>query len=209
MCVCVLSSHVWLRRHALPPEWDREHNYCPTAPCSRQRGTCQVRRWSQMCVSDLFFSFFLYQTRLIKMCTSAPLTARTRWWLKKRQWRKWRGSWAFRNVSPCPCPMARPRPAARRTTTQPSCRPAVCRRPVHSLWATTTLTTATGTALWIHERATLSTSKLWATSEGWVIVKCHQWCSRPAKHLILQLYALVFRVMLCQQWAVLMNICIY
>lgn len=50
VCFCLLSSHVWLRRHAVPPQWDRKHNYCPAAPGPRQRGTRQVRTSSQMCV---------------------------------------------------------------------------------------------------------------------------------------------------------------
>lgn len=49
VCFCVLSSHVWLRRHAVSPQWDRKHNYCPVAPGPRQRGTRQVRTSSQMC----------------------------------------------------------------------------------------------------------------------------------------------------------------
>lgn len=52
--LCALSSHVWLWRHAVPPERDREHNYCLTTPCSRQRGACQVRKWSQIYVSGHF-----------------------------------------------------------------------------------------------------------------------------------------------------------
>lgn len=55
--LCVLSSHIWLRRHAVPPEWDREHNYCPSATSPRKRGSCQVRKSSQMYILDGFFFY--------------------------------------------------------------------------------------------------------------------------------------------------------
>ena len=165
MFLCVLSSYIWLRRHAVPPEWDRKYNYCPAASSSRSRGTCQVRKPSEIYTSDVFFPT---KHNLLKEHIMYP--AHTRWWLKKKPWRRWRGRSGFRTVSPCPCLTVKPRPGGHHTTTQPSCHPAACQRPVPSLWATITLTTATGTALWIRARATSSTSKLWATSEGWVIV---------------------------------------
>lgn len=105
------------------------------------------------------------------MCASTLCPVHTRWWLKRRQERKWRGSWGCRSVSRCPCLTARRRPEARRTTTRPSCHRAAFPRPVPSLWVTITLTMATGTALWTHAKATLSTSRQWATSEGWVAIK--------------------------------------
>lgn len=53
LCVRVISAHIWLWRHAIPPERDWKHHYCPAAPRPRERSTCQVMKTFQMPVSNL------------------------------------------------------------------------------------------------------------------------------------------------------------